>query len=286
MFHKNRAGLRHIGPEALSLAGRYLTSSYGGFKNRDLFGKVGTHCMFIGYSRSGHSLIGALLDAHPAIVIANELGLPEYVRAHFSRQQILHLLLENARSFAESGCWPGRYGYAVPGQWQGKFRSLKVVGDKQGEGAVLRLRARPWLLPRLRTVLGGRMKFIHVIRNPFDTVTRMHIKTGRTSLLNSIDYYFSLCATVSDIKTQIADCDLIEVKHESFIDSPKTHLRDVCTFLGVDAPGVYLSDCSRIVSKTTHKSRDDLPWDRKSIEIVENKLQGFPFLTGYVHGGS
>jgi hypothetical protein len=37
-------------------------------------GQVRSFCLFIGYPRSGHSLVGSLLDAHPDIAIAHEVN--------------------------------------------------------------------------------------------------------------------------------------------------------------------------------------------------------------------
>ncbi len=65
----------------LDLARLYPASLYKGFKNRKIFNGVETYCMFIGYPRSDHSIVGALLDAHPNIVIAHERGVPEYIRS-------------------------------------------------------------------------------------------------------------------------------------------------------------------------------------------------------------
>jgi hypothetical protein len=58
------------------------------------------YCLFIGAPRNGHSLVGALLDAHPQMVVAHELGVPRYVAARFSRRQVLYLLAANARRAA------------------------------------------------------------------------------------------------------------------------------------------------------------------------------------------
>jgi len=41
--------------------------------------------MFVGYPRSGHSVIGSLLNAHPDMVVAHELNALRYVQAGFSR---------------------------------------------------------------------------------------------------------------------------------------------------------------------------------------------------------
>ena len=44
-------------------------------------------CLFVGYSRSGHSLVGALLDAHPEITIAHQVnGLKLVIEDNLSRR--------------------------------------------------------------------------------------------------------------------------------------------------------------------------------------------------------
>src|SRR5215207_7292340 len=91
--------------------------------------------MFIGYPRSGHSLVGALLDAHPNAIIAHELNALECVEKGVDKGCIFQLVLENSRKFAKSGRrWEG-YSYKVSNQWQGRFERLLVIGDKKGGGS-------------------------------------------------------------------------------------------------------------------------------------------------------
>ena len=59
---------------AIPLPRLYLASLYKGHQNRELLDNTETYCMFLGYQRSGHSLIGALLNAHPGTVIAHDLS--------------------------------------------------------------------------------------------------------------------------------------------------------------------------------------------------------------------
>src|SRR5213594_4458109 len=111
--------------------------------SEEIFGDLQTYCMFIGYPMSGHSLIGALLDAHPNIVIAHELDVLRHIEEGFNKRQIYDLLLENSQISAEAGRVSGRksnvYSYAVPNQWQGRFEKLRVIGDKKGGGSTQRL---------------------------------------------------------------------------------------------------------------------------------------------------
>ena len=85
------------------LAWAYLSSYYKGRENRKLFDNVQTYCVFIGYPRSGHSLVGSLLDAHPNVIIAHELDALKFVKAGFDKHQLYQLLLENSRRFVRGG---------------------------------------------------------------------------------------------------------------------------------------------------------------------------------------
>jgi hypothetical protein len=76
---------------------RYLVSFWGGLANKTSFDQVENFCMFIGYPRSGHTLVGSLLDAHPNIILADELNALKFIEAGFSERQIFYLLLRNSR---------------------------------------------------------------------------------------------------------------------------------------------------------------------------------------------
>jgi len=62
-------------------AGLYLSSRINCRSTAALFDKVRTYVMFVGYPRSGHSLIGSLLDAHPNVVIAHEMDALQFVQS-------------------------------------------------------------------------------------------------------------------------------------------------------------------------------------------------------------
>ena len=99
--------------------------------------------MFIGYPRSSHSLVAAILDAHPEIIIANEYDVVEnWQKYHKSFKEApgnlvkyqlfynLHELSIRDATFgrrANSSLLYVRYSYRVPGLWQGGyFKRIKV----------------------------------------------------------------------------------------------------------------------------------------------------------------
>ena len=108
-----------------------------------LYDGVETFVLFIGYPRSSHSLVGAILDAHPEIIIPHEYDLLqkwERFRSAKARENNLqkyflyyelHKLSTKQATFGIRAKNPlfmeGSYNYNVPGLWQGGYHNkIKV----------------------------------------------------------------------------------------------------------------------------------------------------------------
>ena len=95
--------------------------------------------MFIGYHASGHSLVGAVLDAHPEIIIPHEYD----VIKHWKKYQSLELQQKNMQKYqlffdlhqfsreqAMFGLRAPTYNFHIPGLWQGGYKKkIKVNKD-------------------------------------------------------------------------------------------------------------------------------------------------------------
>ena len=103
-----------------------------------LYDGVETFVLFIGYPRSSHSLVGAILDAHPEIIIPHEynlLGQWDQFRTAIQKQRNLekyflfyelHQLSTRQATFGLRAKTPlftvdSPYKYNVPGLWQGGY---------------------------------------------------------------------------------------------------------------------------------------------------------------------
>ncbi len=260
----------------------YVAAYLAGRRQRRLFDEVETYCMFIGHARSGHSLVGSLLSAHPDIVIAHELDALRYVRWRFNRDQLYHLILQRDQQFSQKQRRQTKMGYqyAVPDEWQGRFRQLRVVGDKKGGASTRKLRRHPELLDRLRQITGVPVRLINVIRNPYDNISTISRRSGK-SLALAAERYFERCETVDSIRHRFPPADIVHVRYESFMADPTGSLAQLCSFLGVDAGDDYLSHCAQIVFTTPHRSRSEAPWTDELIKDVGRQIERFEFLAGY-----
>ncbi len=92
----------------LQPAMEYVPATLGGLRHAKTFDTVERFCLFIGYPRSGHSLVGSLLDAHPNVVLAHELDALRYVAAGYRRKQLYWMILRRDAEFTRSGRrWTG-----------------------------------------------------------------------------------------------------------------------------------------------------------------------------------
>ena len=264
----------------------YVVSLLKNYNMSAEFNRVGAFCMFLGYPRSGHTLVSSLLDAHPDIVMANELNVLRYIRYGFNKGQIFYLIVENSHNFAEDGSTFTGYSYAVPNQWQGRFRNLRVIGDKRADRSVISLQEYPYLMNKLKETIDIPIKFIHVIRNPYDNISSMFLRGQKRSFQEVIDHYFFLVESVVQYKKHIPEQDIIGIYNEDIIKEPVINLKRLCHFLDVDAEDNYLQDCKSIVFPSPTNIRYKAPWTPELIKEVADRIKAFPFLANYTFEGN
>lgn len=232
-------------------------------------------------------MIGSILDAHENMIVGLELNVLRYIKLGFSRNQILCLILNNSKHHAKKGrSWMG-YSYHVKDQWQGKFSRLLVLGDKKGGMTSRILYYYPDLLTKAQKRLGCKIRFIHVIRNPYDIITT-RARHGKTKDLeldekiidNTIDNFFMDVESVNRLK-MLEQSEIFDLRFENFIMKPEESLKNLCNFLGVKTTGEYLKSCKEIIYETPHKSRFEYDWSPELIRKVNAEIQKYPFLKDY-----
>jgi hypothetical protein len=257
-----------------------LRAQVEGYKYRKDFDQVRRYCFFVGYQRSGHSLIGSLLNAHPDIVIAHELGAIPYVEHNFTRNQLFSAVLRRDRDFAALGRkWTG-YEYVVPNQFQGSFEHLRVVGDKFGGTSAVQIAENPGLLERLRQTVAVPIRVLHVTRNPFDNITTLSRRMHDT-LEEATARYAALCQSVSTVMALLAPDELLNVDYDAFVASPADTLTAICTYLDVEVDPGYVRDATSVVWSKTKRTRDSVEWSPANRAAVQVILDTYPTLSHY-----
>ena len=160
----------------------------------DVVDRVEKFVFFIGYQRSGHSIIGSFMDAHPHMVIAHEFMLftkwkqleEEYQHHTYhhnslkTKSRLFNNLYWDSLADAEHGWRSGElrnknYTLTIDSQWQGRYdRYIRVIGDKSGGMTTSVYTGSPKnfevYLADLKRTVGIPVKVLHVVRNPFDMI--------------------------------------------------------------------------------------------------------------------
>ncbi len=271
--------------QQLRLIKNSISTKIACMQQPDYFEVVDTFVFFIGHNKSGTSMIGSLLDAHPKVIIADEVGAIDFLNAGFTRDQVFHLLLKGSRREFMKGRVTARrltpYSYLVPDQWQGQYRTLKVIGDGKAGSTTNLLANHPLLLSQLPALVNGsKIKIIQTIRNPFDVISVMMVR-GKRSFENSIAYYFSNCEILEILRSQLDKSNLFPIRYEEFVKSPRKNLCLLCEYLGIEPLEDYLDSCTSIIHHIPVRHWNMVKWETKWIRMVEEKIKDHDFLKGY-----
>jgi hypothetical protein len=259
----------------------YLGTMIDGWLKRSLFRQVKYFCMFFGYPGSGHSLVGSLLDAHPNMVIAHELDALDLVQHGFHQGQLFAAIMQRSRRFTEQGHLWKEHKYTVEGQYQGSYdQELVVIGDKKGGWSSRRVENDPAILLRLLEIVKIPVKFIHVTRNPYDNISTMTRRSGR-SLEESVEIYFQRVAGVQLAMDLTNPDDWTQLRHEDVIAEPGAALRTLCAVFGLSCSEEYIKACSALVFPNPNKTRENQPWTEGLKKVVADGIERYPFLQSY-----
>jgi hypothetical protein len=267
----------------------YLIDLWNPVRHRHKFKDLEHFCMFVGYPRSGHSIIGAMLDAHSEMSISHEVHVLKILDEGTTKWRIFLEILKRSKNQAATGRIQNIYSYQIDNQYQGKYTKLKIIGDKKGGGSALMLAEKPELLNELQEMIALPIKLIHITRNPFDAIStsliRRHEKRekpySKKQLEKEIEEFFIKAQSIKNIKEN-STFKMFEMTQELFISDIEKNLKDLCNFLGVKTSDDYLNSCTEITNSIPNKSRFDVAfWEDDLIGDTLVKMRKFDFFQSY-----
>ena len=271
----------------------------------------------VGYPRSGHSIVGSIMDAHPNAVIAHEYNLfREWEKSehiHSQRMRLYSSLFKNSVESAVSG-WRSDaraekgYTLGVGYKWQGSFTELKVIGDKSGAVTTQLFDTNPMrfmeALKELERTVRVPIRVIHVVRNPYDMISTrlLYADAGKKrksklpatenrkhcnlhGLSYQINRTFHLVSNVHKLleKTNLV---FLNVHHSDLVANPRETVSMMCRFLDLPYPEDYLDACAKKVDAKPSKTRLLVTWPQNMVEEVQRLSKPYSFLSRYSFEGS
>ena len=241
--------------------------------------------MFVGQGRSGHSILGDLIDAHPNALCAQEYNLCKYFILHQERHE------ERRRAFlneVQRNSNPSRTKYVVKGQWQNQYKELYALGACAAGKTSEQLRGSIDLLKKINAFTNLPIKLIHVVRNPFDMITTKILKRPNKDLPLWIHIFHERARWVAQIEQELQEdttnnISLLRLRQEDFINNTEGTLKKACDYLELSSDKDYLNACSDIVFKKPRQTRYKIE-EQWTSELKDKLLEGikeYDYLSHY-----
>lgn len=269
---------------------------------------------FVGYPRSGHSIVGTMMDAHPNMIIAHEYNLfwqwGKNPHKHSQKSYLYNALYRNSVEATLSG-WRSQgmvqkgYTLGLDYRWQGRFKRLKVIGDKSGAITTKLFENSPERfvesLNQLRRIIQVPIFVIHVVRSPYDMISTrlLYADGGKKTKLPAtqerkhcndygLSYHtnrtFHLVKSVHELieRTKLA---VLDVHHVDLVRNPRDTLSMICRFLNLPCPEDYLDACVKKTYAKPSKTRLLVSWPQKIVDEVYQLSKPYRFLWRYSFSG-
>lgn len=283
--------------------------------------RVEKFVFFVGYARSGSSIIGTLMDAHPHVVISNEFNIfglfsdLNNVPGNFWKENLFNLIYNRSKEDAHGNRNSSDKGYQlkVDGLWQGGFKEwIEVLGDKCGERTLQEysLNKHKFIenYAKLKWDVSIPIRIIRTLRNPFDIIaTNLVVMNKNLTDFRKLKQTFSSGAKEtkgvqkiysphhlksridmffkrSDQLQEIVSIfgeNVLDVHNCDLVNQPRATLSRIFEFLEVDTAEEYLDVCANKVFKSESRSRNMVVWTPQQIHLVETRMMKYEMLRRY-----
>ena len=277
--------------------------------------------LFVGNTRSGHSIIGSFLDAHPNVVMAHQFNVFRWMdkaSQNVSKSQLFNELFQNSYDtvFKDDGTRRNNNkGYNLTmdiDSWQGRYRDrIDVIGDKRGGTSSNMYSKQPELFlqlyEKLKQVISIPIHFIHCVRNPYDIISTSvlyssiyktqdfkvnRLKNGAmvqskvykndTLLADQIKKQFRFADSVLDLSQSLIDRhSLLEVHNHELVYHPEETILKLCQFLKIECSSDYVKSCASKVFPELSRTRFTVYWSEEAKKMVQERIQKYPFFKRY-----
>ena len=239
---------------------------------------------FMGYPRSGHTLVAAILNANPNVICSNQFNFYGDV-INLTKDKLLQKINEGA---------DGRYFKDSTQILHVPKREITVIGDKTGHRTVEILKNNPMKLGKMKAVVEVPIKWIHVVRNPYDNLAtwaklnhQNKLKNNKPTneseeLNNVIQKYEELNETISKLKRSE---DILTVNHEYVITRMHNTLEEMANFLEISFDPKWRDHVRNTVWKKPRLTRNQVSWSQRQKAVVNDLTLKYEWLNGYVFGG-
>jgi hypothetical protein len=261
------------------------------------YGKIQSFIMFIGFGRSGHSIIGQIINAHPNALVADEGKIFDEIDS-MNIEQVTKYLIKRDRAFAlrwynkDSTIFKSHPLFRIFSEKKYKrnffFRGLsqgyacqpKVLGNSKAAYTSRVIANNPEVINTFESSLGVPVKFVNVIRNPFDMIAS-GLQRRNISFESLWPKFEAMTNTVSNVIKILNNHEVLQLRQENFLNDPDREIARLLKFAALSYDSMFITTIKNHLYTAPDKSRYrslEVKRNRKKIEALISRND---FFEGY-----
>lgn len=221
------------------------------------------YLFFVGYPRSGSTLLGQIINSHPNCLISNEFrALDSIIKHTHNIDDVMSAAAEDARILFEVGL-ENYKNYNID-KFQGKWKSadfiynnplfnkrdIKLIGDKKaGSTTRLYISHKNEFLKFLKS--NPDIIFIKIERD-IESTCKSYVKSHpheAKDLASARDKILYLDNKSNEFLDNINDQNKYIIKYESLVNDPRLEIHQLFSFLNLDTEPEVIEIISNLVKK-------------------------------------
>ena len=235
------------------------------------------YLFFVGSGRTGSTLLGQIVNKHPACLVSNESRyLQELVEKNKNFTKTTNLLVQTAYTQFNLGLGENKQ---YQSSWKDidyfkKDSTIKVIGDKKQGGNVAIYRKYTEKFEKLVEFLGeSNVYFIQVTRNPVNSILSYQ-KSHNYSFEKSKSLVLSDTMTGYEIIERYKNTKLIY--YEDLFSNTEHVLENICNFLNID----WNDEWANSVKIVLHPHADK-KYNHQDVDNLTNVYKGHKIFKRY-----
>lgn len=254
--------------------------------------------MFIGFGRSGHSIVGQIINAHPNALIADEAPIFDELGRSPSLEQTIDYLKERDRAFAlrwfnkDSPIHRSaplsrlfrprgkRRNFRFPGLYQGFVKLPSVIGNSKAGYTSRHIAQDPDLIPAYEESVGLPMKFVCIMRNPFDMIAS-GMRRREASFDDICSNFEEMSDYVQRSLSNLGDRPVLMLRQEDFLSDASAGIDRLFSFLELPVATDFKDIIRGRLFTEPQKSRYGNPAVAENRARVETLIAQHDFFEGY-----
>lgn len=243
--------------------------------------KVKYFLMFMGYPRSGHTLVASILNAHPNVMCSNQ----QYIIQNIGNKDFNAIKAQIVEGTPRGKWNPNAYIEPLK-------QDIMVIGDKTGHRTIEHLISHPEDLDKLKKIIPWKIKWVHVVRNPYDCLATWVNKnvanrpkvprvTHEMEFNTVIEKYANLNYKIQELKRTEA---VITIPHERVIRFIDKSLDALCKVFEIKKDPEWRKRVIQKKWKEPRITRRNIQWTPQMLAKVKKLTKQYNWLKGYDFG--